>query len=142
MTLRIVEDDEGTEYVLLKESAESSLVRDPETGERRHLPTESLDYVADLGPLEAAARRLSDPPPELLRTVPDDRTRGLLVELEGNGPTAARTLLGSYGLCESDLHGTLAELQAGGLIAETTVAGERGYEVTDRARELLDASAG
>jgi DNA-binding PadR family transcriptional regulator len=44
---------------------------------------------------------------------------------------------GSYDFCESDLHGLLAELQAAGLITESQVAGERGYEVTEKGSVAL-----
>ncbi|MEF8814081.1 MAG: hypothetical protein V5A55_09715 [Halovenus sp.] len=140
MMPRTVRDGDGNRYVLLKESTDSSLVRNPETGERRHVSNEDIEYVDDEGPLESAARHVSEPTHELLGAVPDERALGLLVELEAAGPMAVRALLGSYDLCESDLHGSLVELQAGGMIAETTVAGERGYEVTERARELLDTA--
>jgi len=139
MTPRTVRDGDGNRYVLLKESAESSLVRDPETGERRHVPNETIEYADDESPLAGAAG-IPEPTPELLAAVPDERALGLLVELEAEGPVAVRTLLDSSDLCESDLHGSLLELQAGGMITETTVLGERGYEATDRARELLDSA--
>jgi hypothetical protein len=57
----------------------------------------------------------------------------LLCDLVDRGPTAVRTMLSAYDRCESDLHGALAEFRAAGLLDETTVAGERGYEPTDEA---------
>lgn len=140
MTPRTVRDGDGNRYVLLKESTDSSLVRDPKTGERRHVSNEDIEYVDNESRLEAAARGVSEPAHELLGAVPDERALGLLVELEAEGPMAVRTLLGSYDLCESELHGSLVELQAGGMITETTVAGERGYEITERAKEGLGAA--
>jgi len=68
----------------------------------------------------------------------DDRALGLLLELDADGPIPVRTLLSSSGLCESDLHGLLAELRAAGLVTETEVAGERGYETTDAASDALE----
>lgn len=47
-------------------------------------------------------------------------------------------LLGAYDLCESDLHGLLTEFRAAGLVVETTVYGERGYEATDAAKEGVE----
>ena len=137
MTARqTVKDEAGNRLLLLKESAESSLVRDPATGETEYRPTASLDPV-DESPLRTAARSL---PPELrtlLSAVPDERALGLLLELDADGPLAVRTLLSAYDLCESDLHGLLAEFRAAGLLAETTVAGERGYETTPAASDAL-----
>lgn len=140
MTGRVVRDDAGNRYVLEKRSGESSRVRDPETGERSHLPNESLEPV-DASPLDVATAALSSEGVALVTGVPDERALGLLVELDAAGPFAVRTLLDSYDFCESDLHGLLAELRAAGLVAETIVAGERGYEATELANEALDIIA-
>jgi len=75
----------------------------------------------------------------LIGAVPDERTLALLFELDAEGPLAVRTLLARTTLCESDLHGRLAELQAGGLIEERRIAGERGYATTETASEALAA---
>jgi predicted transcriptional regulator len=74
---------------------------------------------------------------DLLTAVHDERALAVLLELDAEGPIAVRTLLGSYDFCESDLHGLLAELQAAGLITESQVAGERGYEVTEKGSVAL-----
>jgi hypothetical protein len=133
---RAVEDEAGNRYLLLKQSGDSSLVRDPETGERTHLPTESVDATE-----QSALETILSPVPEavldLLTAVHDERALAVVLELDAEGPLAVRTLLNSYDFCESDLHGLLAELQAAGLIAEASVAGERGYETTEAATEAL-----
>lgn len=135
--MRTVRDSEGTRYLLLKQSDESSLVRDPATGERRHLPNEDLTPVEGASALETAAERVPDSVRTVLSAVRDDRALGLLVELDDRGPTAVRTLLSVTDLCESDLHGIVAEFRAAGLLTETTVAGERGYRTTETASEAL-----
>jgi hypothetical protein len=137
VTRRTVRDEDGTQYVLLKESGESSLVRDPATGERLYLPTDTLEVVDGEPPLRTAARALPADVRTLLVAVPDDRALGLLLELDAEGPMAVRTLLSAYDLCESDLHGLLAELRAAGLLAEATVGGERGYETTATASDAI-----
>ena len=134
--MRTVEDDAGDRYILLKESGDSSLVRDPESGERRHIANEALEPVAGESPLATAASAVPGPVRTLLTAVPDERALGLLLELEERGPLGVRALL-EYDLCESDLHGLLAEFRAAGLVTETEVAGERGYETTERASEGL-----
>ena len=134
--MRTVEDDAGDRYILLKESGDSSLVRDPESGERRHIANETLEPVARESPLATAASAVPGPVRRLLTAVPDERALGLLLELEERGPLGVRALL-EYDLCESDLHGLLAEFRAAGLVTETEVAGERGYETTERASEGL-----
>ena len=134
--MRTVEDDAGDRYILLKESGDSSLVRDPESGERRHIANETLEPVARESPLATAAGAVPGPVRTLLTAVPDERALGLLLELEERGPLGVRALL-EYDLCESDLHGLLAEFRAAGLVTETEVAGERGYETTERASEGL-----
>lgn len=137
--MRTVRDDDGERYVLLKQSGESSLVRDPETGERRHLPNESLSSVEGESPLSTTAGLVSEPVRTLVTAVPSDRALGLLLDLDDRGPLAVRTLLSTTDLCESDLHGLVAEFRAAGLLEETTVAGERGYETTETASDALTA---
>lgn len=135
---RTVEDRDGNRYILLKESAESSLVRDPDTDERRHIPNDELEPVGAASPLVTATGALPDEVVTLLTAVPDRRGLGLVLELDAEGPLRVRTLLASYDLCESDLHGLLAELRAAGLLRETTVAGQRGYDTTETASAALD----
>ena len=70
----------------------------------------------------------------------DGRALALLSEIDAHGPFAVRTLLSQYDLCESDLHGLCAELQAAGLLAEAEVAGERGYRATEQSHDMLERS--
>ena len=125
-------------YLLVKQSSESSRVRDPATGEERYLPNEELTVLDD-GPLETAAAAVEGPLRALLRATNDDRGLGLLVELHTDGPLAVRDLLARYDLCESDALGLVTEFRVAGLVSETTVAGERGYALTDQGREAVDA---
>jgi hypothetical protein len=135
--MRTVRDESGERYLLEKQSGESSRVRDPETGETFHRPTDALEPV-DEPPLAVAAAAVPESVRALVVGVHGERALGLLVELD-EGPRAVRDLLAETALCESDLHGTLGELRAAGLVAETTVAGERGYRVTADAAAALDA---
>ena len=134
--MQVLESHDGTRYVLLKRSSDSSLVRDPETGESRYVPNADLTVVEGASPLETAAGAVPESARRVLRATHTDRALGLLLELDARGPTPVRALL-EYEMCESDLHGTLAEFRAAGLVAEASVAGERGYELTDTAREGL-----
>jgi len=134
--MRRVHDDDGRPYLLLKESGESSLVRDPSTGEERYVPNERLT-ATDRSPLVAAAEGLPEGARRSLAVEPGERGLGLLAELDRRGPLGVRTLLSEYDLCESDLHGLLGELRAAGAIEETTVAGERGYALAASTREAL-----
>lgn len=129
MSRRPVRDGDGNRYLLLKQSGESSLVRDPETGERIHLPNEEIE-VLDESAVSTVLDAVPDDVATLVTAVHDRRALALLLELDAEGPLAVRTLLSEYDFCESDLHGLLGELQAARLIAETTVVGERGYETT------------
>lgn len=139
MTLRTVEDREGTRYLLLKRSAESSLVRNPETGERRHLPNEELSVVESAPTADTVLRGIPDEVVSLVTAVHEEPALALLVELDAEGPMSVRSLLSTYEFCESDLHGLLAELTAAGLIEETQVVGERGYETTETASAALSS---
>jgi hypothetical protein len=133
--VRAVEHD-GERYLLLKQSSESSLVRDPETGEERYLPNDELTMTGD-SPLGIAARQIPAPSRRILTAVHSEQTLGILLELDERGPLSVREILGAYDLCESDLHGLFGELRAAGLVAEADVAGERGYRLTDLARDGL-----
>jgi len=137
--MRSVRDDSGKRYLLLKQSGESSRVRDPETGDVQYVPNERLEPADGESPLTTAARAVPASVRTLVTAVHDDRALGLLVDLHARGPLGVRTLLAAYDLCESDLHGLLGEFRAAGLLRETTVAGERGYETTDTADEALAA---
>jgi hypothetical protein len=126
----------GDRYLLVKQSGESSLVYDPETGEERYLPNEELTVTGD-SPLELAAGAVPEASRRILTAVHSEQALGLLVELDERGPMSVREVLGAYDLCESDLHGLFGELRAAGLVTEADVAGERGYRLTDLAREGL-----
>lgn len=134
---RLVRDEDGTRYVLEKRSSDSSRVRDVETGQRCHLPNADLEPVDGVEPLAAAAETVPEAVRALVTGVATERGLGLLVELDTRGPTDVRSLLGATDCCESDLHGTLLNLQAAGLVAEVEVGGERGYELTDTASDAL-----
>ncbi|WP_123537413.1 DUF7346 family protein [Halosimplex salinum] len=136
--MRTVRDESGRRYLLLKESSDSSRVRDPETGEERHVANEQLETVDGESPLETASRAVPDAVRSVLGAVHDDRSLGLLLEIDARSPVDVRTLMGAVDLCESDLHGLLSEFRAAGLIVETDEPGVRGYETTDTATRGLD----
>lgn len=135
--MKTVRDDDGTPYLLLKRSAQASLVRDPATGNECYVRNERLEEVESESALETAATGIDPAVRRLLRSVRDDRSLGLLIEVADRGPTGVRTILDEYDFCESDLHGLLASVTAAGLLEETEVAGERGYRATDDCRRAL-----
>lgn len=135
--MRTVRDSDGTHYLLVKESGDASLVRDPDSGETRHLPNDDLEPVEGESPLVTAAGAVPDDVRRVLTAVPDERALGLLFELDRRGPTGVRLLLDAYDLCESDLHGLVAEFRAAGLVEERTVDARRGYDTTETASEAL-----
>jgi hypothetical protein len=135
--MRTVADESGARYLLLKQSSDAWLVRDPDTGTDRHLPAASLEVVDGTSPLEVAARAVPAAV-EAAVAAPSDRALGLLAEIRRREPVSVRTLLADYALCESDLHGMLAEFRAAGLLAETRAAGQRGYETTAALDERWD----
>ncbi|TYL40450.1 hypothetical protein CV102_02430 [Natronococcus pandeyae] len=137
--MKSVQDDTGKRYVLLKRSDHASLVRDPETGNECYIQNDRLEAVTDESALETAARTVSAPVRTLLTAVHDEDGLGLLVELGERGPLGVRTMMDAYDCCESDLHGRLTVLTAAGLIAETNVGGERGYQLTDDGKTALEA---
>jgi len=136
--MQTVRDESGRDYLLVKRSSESSLVRDPRTGEERYLPNDALSTPAGEAPLSAAASGVPASVRRVLTAVHDERGLGLLIELVDRGAVAVVDLLGAYDLCESDLHGTLTEFRAAGLVEEADVAGARGYRATELAREAVD----
>lgn len=136
--MRTVEDTDGSRYLLVKRSGESSRVRDPGTGEERYLPNEELSSV-DAGPLETAAQAVTEETRAVVTAIHDERALGLLLELHRRGPTPVRDLMGSYDLCESDALGILSEFRASGLVTEADVAGERGYQLTEQGETGLDS---
>ncbi|RQG90106.1 hypothetical protein EA462_08905 [Natrarchaeobius halalkaliphilus] len=136
--MKTVQDDTGKRYLLLKQSEHASLVRDPQNGNECYVRNDRLETVDDATALETAARTIPDPHRRLLTTVHDEETLGLLIELSERGPIDVRTLLDRYTLCESDLHGRLTVLTSAGLLAETAVAGEPAYQLTESCRTALE----
>ncbi|MFP9190747.1 DUF7346 family protein [Natronosalvus vescus] len=135
--MKPVRDEDGRRYLLLKRSSESSLVRDPATGETRHIPTDQLETLPGASPLEMAAAVIDESVRTLLLSIPDERTLGLVLEIDAHGELGVRTILDRYDFCESDLHGRLTVLNAAGVLEETTVNGERGYTLTSEATQAI-----
>lgn len=135
--MRTVRDESGAHYILLKQSNEASLVRDPESGAERHVANERLETVDGESPLSTAASAMPEAVRTVLTAAHDDRALGLLVELDRRGPVSVHDLLDSYDLCESDLHGLLGEFRAAGLVDEADVFGQRGYDATATTSEAL-----
>jgi len=134
--MRTVRDGDGRECILVERGSETSRVYDPAAGETRTLPTANVE-ASDADPLSVTARSVPPEARTLLRSVATDAGLGLLVDLDERGPRGVREMLDAYGLCESDLHGTLAEFRVAGLVEETTVDGRRGYRVTEEASAAL-----
>ena len=135
--MRTVRDSEGDRYLLVKQSDDSSLVRDPDSGAERYIANSDLDIVAEESPLATAAAGIDPAVRRLLTATYDDQSLGLLVELVDRGPLSTVALLDSYDLCESDLHGLLTEFRAAGLVTEADSRGQRGYDATDRADDAI-----
>ncbi|MFB6362329.1 MAG: hypothetical protein ABEH59_13540 [Halobacteriales archaeon] len=135
--MRTVEDEAGQRYLLLKRSRSASLVRDLDSGEQQHLPTDELTVVEDESPLASAAQAVPEPARRLVTAVRDERTLGLLVALESADGLSARRLLGAEDYCETDLNGLVNELQSAGVVKRATVDGEDGYRLTDSADAVL-----
>lgn len=137
--MRTVRDADGNTYLLLKESDESSRVRDPETGEERHLPNEELDVVDGEAPLDAAATAVPESVRAVVRAAHDDTALGFLVELYHDGPLAARYALDAYDCCESDLFGMVSEFRMAGLVEQTETPTGEGYALTETGERAVEA---
>lgn len=136
--MRTVRDASGKRFLLVKQSSDSSRVRDPDTGAERYLDNDGLEFVGGESPLVTAAAGVPASVRRVLTAVPNERALGLLVELVDRGPVSVVELLDAYDLCESDLHGLLAEFRAAGLVEEARVYGERGYDATTLASDGVD----
>lgn len=137
--MRTVRDRDGNHYALVKRSGSSSLVRDTASGERAYLPNDELTVVDRESSLETIARAVPESIRRLIVAVHSPEMLGLLVYLADAGPTSVRHLLETTDLCESDLQGTLTVLRASGLVEESRIHGEPGYELTDEGSQALDA---
>jgi hypothetical protein len=131
--MRTVSDLDGNRYLLVKQSSDASLVRDPETGAERYLDNDRLETVDGDSPLATAAEGIDAAVRRLLTATHNDQSLGLIIELVDRGPCSVIELLDSYDLCESDLHGLLGEFRAAGLVTEATSHGQRGYDGTELA---------
>jgi hypothetical protein len=136
--MQTVRDADGKTYLLVKRSAESSRVRDPATGTELYVDNGDISVVDGESPLATAAGGIPASLRRIVRAVHDERSLGLLVVVADEGPLSVLELLDATDLCESDLHGTVTDLRAGGLIDEVDVDGRRGYAATDAASEALE----
>jgi len=84
--MQTVADSEGTHYLLVKQSSDASLVRDPETGAEQYLDNDQLTVVDGESPLITAASAVDPAVRRLLTATHDDRSLGLVVELVDCGP--------------------------------------------------------
>lgn len=137
--MKTVRDDRGNHYLLLKESDEASLVRDPHTGNECYVGNDRLEPVEGVSTMETMARRLSKQIRSLVACVHDDDTLGLVMYLAERGPVSATTLIESTTRCESDLNGQLSTLRAAGIVEATTVGSEPGYRLTDAGATGVEA---
>ncbi len=135
--MQTVRDADGRRCLLVKRSAESSLVRDPETGGERYVDNATLTVIDGESPLTTAAAGVPGPVRRVLGAVHDDRTLGLLVTVVDDGPLSVLELLDDADMCESDLHGRIAEFRAAGLVDEVDVDGRRGYAATATATDAV-----
>jgi len=135
--MRTVRDTDGARYLLVKRSSDATLVRDPETGAEQYLPNDELTEAEGVSALTVAASGVPESVRRVVTAAHTEDALGLLVELVDRGPLPVRDLLSAYDLCESDLHGLLAEFRAAGLIRERDAAGERGYDATETTREAV-----
>jgi hypothetical protein len=140
--MQTVRDADGETYLLVKRSARSSRVRDPATGAERYVDNDELSVVDGESPLATAAAGIPASVRQTVRAVHDERSLGLLVVVVDEGPLSAVELLDTADMCESDLHGTITELRAAGLIEEVEVGGRRGYAATDSASEAIELLRG
>jgi hypothetical protein len=133
--MRTVADADGNRFVVRKVSGDSLLVADPESGRERYVDRDAVSDVDGESVLETVAAGVPEPTRRVLTAVHDDESLGLLLEFVDRGPLAVVTLVNEYDRCESDLHGLLAEFRAAGLLTDASIAGERGYDATDLARD-------
>lgn len=136
--MRVVRDDDGRRYPVLERREESIVVRDPSTGERRSLSADEVEPV-DADALRVAAADLPAAARRDFADVRDERALGLLAELVDRGPLPVREVLGTYDVCESDLHGIAAEFRAAGLLQEVDIDGERGYAASEAGHSAVAA---
>jgi len=136
--MRTVQDDDGDHYLVVKQSGDSSLVRDPETGAEHYVANSDLTVVDDESPLSTAAGGIDPAIRRLVTATYDDQSLGLVIELVDRESISTVELLESYDLCESDLHGLLAEFRAAGLVKEADSNGRRGYAATELATQAVN----
>lgn len=139
--MQTVRDADGETYLLVKRSAGSSRIRDPATGEERDVDNADLTVVDGESPLATAASGVPASVRRTMGAVHDDRSLGLLAMIVDEGSISAIDLLDTAELCESDLHGTVTELRAAGLVTEideVDVAERRGYEATELAVDAIE----
>lgn len=136
-----VEDADGRSCLLLKRSGDTVLLRDLHSGESRYEPASSITAVEE-PPLVSAAETVSNEIKMRLSGVESAHAIGLLALLERTGPRSVPDIMTRTTLCESDLHGLLADLQAGEFVSPTDVNGHRGYQTTQPVSDAFETEKG
>ncbi len=138
--MRTVYHTDGTQYLLCKQSSDSSLIRDPRSGEERYVSNEELTIAdTDDSPLVAAASGVPKSVRTALTASHSESALGLLIELTDREGLSVVSMIETYDYCESELNGQLAEFRAAGLVTETKIYGERGYEPTETAKAAVES---
>lgn len=135
--MRLARGSESEWVVVLKTEGTQCRIRDLVSGDTRRVAESTLSS-AQTASLQEIGHLVPDsarPPVSAIRTAPG---WGVVLVVGAASPVAVRELLDATTACESDLNGLLAELEAGGVLDRTEIAGERAYELSDAGASAVE----
>lgn len=137
--MRLATGSDGQWVVVLRAERDHYRIREVISGEVRKVSPSTLDAVNE-ATLHDIGQAAPDPAQSIASTIQTARGWGLILVVGAASPVSVRALLDATDECESDINGLLAELEAGGLLERTEVAGERGYELSASGTRAVEAS--
>lgn len=123
--------------MLLEIESNQCRIREVTSGESTWVKRSGISITDDV-----SLRRIGEAAPATTRDIESAigtaRGWGLVLVVGAASPVSVRALLDTTTECESDLNGLLTELEVGDILERTDVAGERGYQLTETASNVVE----
>lgn len=136
--MRLATGPDGEWVAILAVESDRCRIRQLGSGDSRWVPKSTLSS-SDTASLQEIGRAVPDSVRGSVSPIRTARGWGLALVVGAASPVTVRAMLATTTECESDLNGVLAELEAGGILERTEVAGERAYELSETGASTLES---
>lgn len=136
--VRLATGSDAEWVVILEIKSDRCRIREVGSGESRWVARSTL-FSLDTPSLHEIGQVGSDSVGASASAIRTARGWGLVLVVGAASPVTVRALLDTTSECESDLNGLLAELEAGGVLDRTEIAGERAYELSETGASAVES---